>query len=170
MAISNGSTITAADINAMLSTALGDVSDDDAQLPLGCELNLNFPGPNTTAILRRFTLIAPCDLLVEVAAVQAADLTAASTVTVTITGDGGLINWPITVGPFATGSGVVAGPRILFDNAKTNVSKDFATTAAAFRVFPKGSTIIISAATTSAAPLGTLQVCLVLREFFDRES
>lgn len=170
MTISNGSVVLAADVNGMLAVSLNDVRDDDAQLPIGAEFNILFPNlvAGTIALSRRFEFVAPCDLLVESMAVQAADMTPASTLTVRLTGNGPITNWPITV-TGTVGAGVVALPRLLFDNSKTNVSKDFATTAQAFRVFPKGSTIVVFAETTSIATPSTVQVCLVFREFFGRE-
>ena len=177
MTISNGSAITATDLNAMLTASLQLLVDDNGQLPVGAEMNVVFPNLVTTTPERRrkFTFVCPVDLLVEVAAVQACDFTVASTATVTIQGDvvggvsvGPLANWPITI-TGDTGVGVTALPRLLYDNTKTNVARDFATTARAFRVFPKGTTITITASTTSVATPSTLQVCLVLREMWQRE-
>lgn len=172
MTILNGSTVLAADLNAMLTASLQMLVDDNGQLPVGAQMNVFFPNLTASA---RFTFVAPCDLLVEVAAVQAADMTAASTTTVTLLGDvvdgiatGPVANWPLTI-EGTTGAGVTALPRLLNDNTKTNVSFNFATTARPFRVYPKGSTITMTVSTTSVATPNTVQVCLVVREFWNRE-
>jgi hypothetical protein len=171
MTISNGSAVLAADLDAMLTSSLALILADDAQLPAGAELNLYFPRLQsaTPTSVRRYSFVAPCDLLVECSYVQAADMAAASQLTVNVTGNGELGNWPLTVGPFSVGSGVSNGPRLLFDNTKGNPKNNFATTSQAFRVFRRGVTITITLTATGGAATSTVQVGLVFREFFQRE-
>jgi len=170
MAITNGQTITAADLNAMLSSSLASIQSDNAQLPAGLLVPFAFHdlATGTAATRRKAIFVAPFDLIVESVAVQASDFTAASTTTVTITGDGPLVNWPITVSG-TTGAGIVKLARLLYDNTKTNAAKSFATTSRAFRVFPRGSTITVTASTTSAATPNTCIVILACREFYGRD-
>lgn len=172
MTIANGQPILAADLNAMLTASLQALLDDDKQLPAGNEINLYFPNLKSTTptSLRRYQFVAPCDLLVECSVVQAADMEAGKTLTVTISGNGELVNWPMQIGPLGVGAGVVNGARVLYDNTKTNPKSNFATTSRAFRVFRKGVTITITLVTTSTTNGNTVQVGLVLREFFQRES
>lgn len=170
MAISNGSASLAADLNAMLSASLAAIQSDNAQLPAGLILPLSFHGlvAGTTAERRKAIFVAPFDLIVESVAVQAADFTAASTTTVTITGDGPLVNWPISVSG-TTGAGIVKLSRLLYDNTKTNAAKSFALTSRAYRVFPRGSTITVTVSTTSVATPNTCVVILACREFYGRD-
>jgi hypothetical protein len=84
----------------MLSSSLAAIQADNAQLPAGLELiPLWFNGlvAGTAPTRRKAIFVAPFDLIVESVAVQAADFTNPSTLTVTITGDGPLVNWPISV-------------------------------------------------------------------------
>lgn len=170
MAITNGSAVLAADLNAMLSSSLAAIQSDNAQLPAGLLVPLSFHGlTNATVSTRRKAIfVAPFDLIIESVAVQAADFTAASTLTVTITGDGPLVNWPVSVSG-TVGAGVVKLARLLYDNTKTNAAKSFALTSRAYRVFPRGSTITVSVATTSVATPNTCVVILACREFYGRD-
>lgn len=170
MAIANGSTILTADLNAMLSSTLAAIQADNAQLPAGLELNLSFPGlvNATPAEQRKAIFVAPFDLLVDAIAVQSSGFTAASTLTVAVTGDGPVVNWPMTVSG-TVGAGVVKLARLLYDNTKTNPAKSFATTSRAFRVFPRGSTITVTASTSSVAAGSLCTVNLAMREFHGRD-
>jgi hypothetical protein len=152
MAIANGSTVLTNDLNAMLSSALAAIQADNAQLPAGLELNLSFPNlvAATPAEQRKAIFVAPFDLLVESIAVQSTGFTAASTLTVAVTADGPVANWPMTISG-TVGVATVKLARLLYDNTKTNPAKSFATTSRAFRVFPRGSTITVLASTNSIA-------------------
>jgi hypothetical protein len=175
MSISDASTVTAADLNAMTTTQQGNVQADNAQLPLGFLLHLRFPtrvagGFNVVPSRRaKSVFVAPCDVYVETVAVTTGDHTNPSTVTVEITGDGALVNWPIKV-TGATGASPTLFSRLLYDNTKTKPSADFSTTSRAFRVFPKGSTITVQAASNSVATFTMLGVEVVFRQFFQRQS
>jgi hypothetical protein len=171
MAITNGSTITEADLDAMLSSSLAAVQADNAQLPAGLLIPLWFNGlvAGTAPTRRKAIFVAPFDLIVESVAVQAADFTNPSTLTVTITGDGPLVNWPISVSGSIAAGGVVKLARLLYDNTKTNAAKSFALTSRAYRVFPRGSTITVSVSTTSVAVANTCVVMIACREFYGRD-
>lgn len=172
MSITNGSLITAADLNAMTSTALGQLRTDNAQLPLGKRLNLSFSGLTAAIVaaspqLCRKTIVVPFDCYVEVLAVTASGMTAASTTTVAIAGDGALPNFPISA-TATTGAGVVEFGRTLFDGTKGRVGKANMPTNQAFRAFTQGSTLTITATTTSVAANAVLQVEIVIRSFLGR--
>ena len=154
MTIANGDTITSTDLNALTTGAfkMGALQQANAQLPGGMQFSKTIPGlvASTSLVRRRWQFVTPCDFLVEAIAVEAADHTAASTTTVTITGDGALSSWPITVSG-TTGAGMTKLARLLFDNTKTNQALDFATTSRAFRVWSRGSTLTVTFLTTSVA-------------------
>lgn len=173
--IANGSTIDASDLNSLPVASLGLVQDDNEQLPGGLEyffvfqdLTAAIVAANPERAQVRFVL--PCDVLVESVDVEAGDHTAASTTTVTIVGNGAVVDWPITV-TGTTGAGATKLPRLLYDNTKTppTSAADFAKTSQAFRVWPKGTTVIVTVTTTSVAAPSRISVLLVLREFYARE-
>jgi hypothetical protein len=171
--ISDGSAITAADLNALTTTDLARLQDDNALVPLGFYYNASFKNlvTGTNALYRRARFVVPCDCYVEAMALQASEFTAASTITAAVTGDGALTNWPITL-TGTVGAGRTNVTRLLYDNTKTKVRASgggFATTSQAFRVFPRGSTITVALSTTSTATPSAAFVSLVMRQFFQRE-
>lgn len=173
MTISDGSTIIATDLNALITTDLGRLQDDNARVPLGYHRTFTFKNlvASTNALYRRARVIVPFDCYLETLAVRAAEFTAASTLTVTVEGDGALVNWPIEVSG-AVGTGTTNVTRLLYDNTKRKVRKSgggFATVSTAFRVFPKGSTIVITPSTTSVATPSMCSISMALRQFFARE-
>ncbi len=168
MAITNGLPILAADLNTMV--AMSTFLVNDRQLPGGLELFCPFPGllPATPLNRRTLTWVAPCDLFLETLAVEAADHTAASTTTVTVTGDGELASWPTAVSG-TTGAGITKLSRLLYDNTKSP-SENFALTSQALRVFRKGSTITVMASVlVNAVAASSVNAILVFREFYGRE-
>lgn len=177
MTIANASTILKSDLDAMATTALGLVQADNAHLPAGLDVNFVWPNLVTGTALtrRRAVFVAPCDMLIECVAAEAADHTASSTLTVTVVGDGALVTgdgddgWGMTLAG-TVGAGITKLSRLLFDNTRTNVGVAFESTARAFRVFPKGSTITVTVATTSIATPSQTRVCLVGREYWGRDS
>lgn len=178
MTITNGQTATATDVNAMASTQLGLVQADNADYPAGFLVRFGFPNlvASTPAYRAKAIFVAPCDLLIEVLAVQTADMV--GLVTVTAIGDGALITdgddsdgddgWGMKVSE-TVGTGIVKCARLLFDNTKTKVTADFQSTAKAFRVVPKGSTVEIIATTANTTTPCECNVTLACREFWSRE-
>jgi hypothetical protein len=174
MTIANGNTALDTDLNAMTTAAQTSVATDNAQLPLGFTLNLAFATKSSAfsgvpTRRSKTVFVAPCDVYLETLGATSGDETNPSTVTVTISGDGALGNWPTKI----TGN-VGASPanmtRLLYDNTKTRAGADFAATSRAFRVYPKGTTITVQATSTSAVTTGCLlQLELVFRQFFARE-
>lgn len=171
MTVSNGSQITAADLNALTTASLALLQADNARVPGGVPLVFSFQGGiNTTAAHRRRAIIVvPFDLLIETVAVQTGEHSVGASTTVAITGDGALPSFPITV-TGVTGTGRQAIPRLLYDGTKTNQAKDFATTSRAVRVWPKGSTITVQVTTTNTTALSTICVVIVGRAFYARET
>lgn len=181
MPITNGQVVAAADVNAMLNASLALVQADNAAVPLGFHARFEFPNlvTSTPERRRKVVFVCPCDMLVEAVAVEAADHTASSTLTVQVRGDGALVSdgqssdgddgWGVDV-TGTVGAGITKLARLLFDNTKTNVGNDFEGTARAFRVLPKGSTITITVSSTSVATPSECAVTLVCREFWVREA
>lgn len=172
MAITNGQPIEIADLNAMVTSALGLVQVDNAQLPLGGQFDVFIPSlvVGTALAARRKQFVAPCDLLIETVAVQVSNFTAASFITVDVEGDGALVNWPIHVEELSLAGGAIEKlDRVMYDGTPTHPNDDPAGTQRAFRVFPRGSTINITAETDSVATPSTCQIAVVWRQFFQRE-
>lgn len=188
MTISNGSSIIASDLNTLISTELGLLATDNAQLPLGFVQSFTFPNlvSGTGSTRRKARFVAPFDCYLEALCVQAADQTASSTVKAAVTGDDTLVDnlgdtddfgeerglafWPVKVSGTA-GAGITLLSRLLFDNTKKKVGLggNFATSSKAFRLISKGSTLLVSASTTSVATPSCVQVALAVRQFFARE-
>ncbi len=186
MSIANGSAATAADTNAMVTTALGLVQDDNEQLPGAYELHLQFRGTvaSSTDAYARYVFVCPFDCFVETFAVSSGDQTAASTLIGAITGDGThvsdladtasvteenqIVFWATKVSG-AAGAGATKLARLLFDGTKTKQGLNFATTNRAHRTILKGSTLTVSVATTSINAPSLITVALVLREMLARE-
>lgn len=171
MSIADASSIIATDLNAMTTAAQIALNADATAAPLGFEVNLQFANvvAGSTSRFCKTVFVVPFDCYLETLAVTTGDMTNPSTVTVTITGDGALPNWPTTV------TGVVgASPanmaRLLYDNTKAGAAGvDFATVSRAFRVYPKGSTVTVQASSSSVAAASLLQAALVFRQIWGRE-
>jgi hypothetical protein len=186
VAITNGSAILKADLDALVSTQLGLVQDDNEQVPGSYTLHFQFRGvvDGSTDAYAKAVFVCPFDCYLETFAVSAGDQTAASTVKAAITGDGTLVNdlddaesltdegklvfWPVKVSG-AAGSGHTKLTRLLYDGTKTRAGVSFATTSRAHRTLLKGSTLTVSVATSGIATASLICVALVLREFWARE-
>ena len=168
MTIAAASPVIATDLNAIILTQLGAIQADNALAPGGIELNLTFNNlvASTSVERRKCVFVVPCDCYVTSIVTQTGDFTASSTVTVAITADGALVNWPMTV-TGTVAAGISRLGRLLFDNTKTS-PKSFATTSRAFRALTRGSTVTVIVSTTSVAVPSVLTVNLVMREFFSR--
>jgi hypothetical protein len=163
--ISNGSTILAADLDALTTSQLIVCAVDAIQAPLAGEVCLVFPG--LTAGLRssnpkrcQASFTAPYDVLIEAVAVQAGDHTAASTTTVTLSCPGVLDAFPVVMSG-TTGAGLTKLARVLYDNAGKGPAR-------AVRVIPRGAIVDVDVDTTSAAAASMLQVMIAYTAFFAR--
>lgn len=184
MAITNGSTILKADLDAMATTQLGLVRDDNGQAPGVYELHLQFRGvvAGSTDAHARYVFVCPFDCYLETFAVSAGDqvgtvrgaVTGNATVvdgladTASIGDEGQLVFWPTKVSG-AAGAGLTQLGRLLYDGTKTKQGLNFATTNRAHRTLLKGSTITVSVSADAGAVASLITVALVLREFFARE-
>jgi hypothetical protein len=169
--MSLSATVLASELNTLITSALTTLQTDNAQVPLGLEQNFFFANINssTTPANAQTIFVAPFDLYVEALCVQCGNFTNPSTVTVNVTGDGALSNFPLTATGSIAAAGTVNISRRLLDNTKTS-NKGFAKTSQMFRVFTTGETITITVSTTSLAAATACMVTLAMRQFFARDS
>lgn len=168
MTIGNGSIVLAADLNAMALPALSLLQADNARLPGGAPISLCFPGLVAGLARYRTTkkIVIPVDMLVEAIAVQTSPATAASTITVDITGDGALPNFAMRVTGTLAAAGVTKQARLLFDGSQTNMAKgnvDPALTSRVPRLLSQGGTITVIVSTTNVLATMAAQVVIIGR-------
>jgi hypothetical protein len=180
MSLTNGSNILASDLTALTTAALALIQADNAQVPAAYEWHSHFPNlvTGTAAERRKSIVVAPFDCFVEVIAAEGNDHTAASTLTVSLYGDGALQSFPQapasgTTTPFLSVSGTVGAginklSRLLYDGTKSS-TKAGPSTSQAVRLIPRGTTLTLTVSTTSVAAASSTHVAVVLREFFARE-
>ena len=185
MTIGNGNTILSSDLDALTTTALADMQNDNEGKPLGFNLVFHFHNlvAGTGATRRKAIWVPPYDYYLEALCVEAGDQTAASTVQAAVTGDGtmtedlgdnsdhgeedGFVFWPVKVSGTA-GAGTTKLSRVLLDNTRSKPKYNFPAASQAFRTLLRGSTITVSAKTTSVATPSRVTVTLVLRTFWAR--
>lgn len=170
MTLANGSTILATDLNAMFPAPLATMAADNAQLPAGAHVPFKFDGivASTTAERTKCIFVVPFDVFIEAMAVTTNGMTNPSTVTVAVTGDGALPNFPISVTQVVTAA-FTNLVRVVFDGTKGRVGKFAMASNRAIRVFPRGSTITVSVTTTNVAVGAQCSVSLALRQYFARD-
>ena len=81
-------------------------------------------------------------------------------VTVNVTGDGALTNWPIEMRQYVTTTSNFA--RSWFNNTQTKYGDR------GFRVFPQGSTITVTVSSEQPSGSNTLAIGFVFRQFYGR--
>lgn len=167
MTISNGSTITSADLNGLFSSpsypynSMQRLIWDRQKVPKGFVLPLQFANvfSTTPAEKRTRTFVVPRDSYIETVVVHCGDVNA--TVTVDVTGNGAMANWPISITQ-AVGSGLVDVTRTWFNNASTKALDR------GFRLMNQGSncTVVVSSTKTTGSSVITVE--LILRQFLGR--
>lgn len=163
MAITNGSLITAADLNTMTTAALAILQADNARLPGYAPLVFTFQGliATTVAARRRTRFVVPSNLLVDTLAVITTPAnSAAATITATVSAGGILDDWSMTVtGTLDTVQKKQA--RLLYDGtmaAKPGLNQS--TTSRVVRLLPKGAIVDVNISTTNT--LATMVATIVL--------
>jgi hypothetical protein len=185
MSIDDLNPILSADLDALTTTSLAAMQDDNEGKPLAFNVNFHFHNlvAGTAANRRRAIWVPPYDYYLEALCVEAGDQTAASTVQAAVTGDGtmtedlgdntdhgeenGIAFWPVKVSG-AAGAGRTKLARVLLDNTKGKPKRNFPAASQAFRTLLQGSTITVSAKTTSIATPSRVTVTLQLRAFWAR--
>lgn len=170
MSISNGSTITAADLNAMTTSALALIRADNARLAgivNHCYTSFNVIA-GTALLLRTWRFVVPVDTIVDWVLLQACQHTNPSTTTISITADGAAAAFPISVTGTTGTSGRVRIASPYYDNTVTNVADSFETTSRVLRVWPKGTTVTVVIETTSVAAASSIGINICGRSFYSR--
>ena len=156
-------TISATDLNNYVTGSMSSLIADKELLTRSHQLSFQFKDffDTTAEALRQRSFVVPRSCFVETVYVYGFNHAVSSTVTVNITGDGALSNWPIEMSDtFATTSNFT---RTWFNNASTKYNDR------GFRVLPQGSTVTITVSNTKPPGGNTLlTVGLVLRQFYGR--
>jgi len=156
-------TITAADLNNYVTGSMSSLIADKELLTRSHQLSFQFKDffDTTPEALRQRRFVVPRSCFIETVYAYGYNYGVSSTVTVNITGDGALVNWPIEMSDtFATTKNFT---RTWFNNASSKYRDR------GFRVLPQGSTVTITASNTK--PIGgntLLTVGFVLRQFYGR--
>jgi hypothetical protein len=170
MTIANGQLITAADLNAMTTSALALIQADNARLSgvvNHCYTSFNIVA-GTSPLLRTWRFVVPVDTIVDWVLLQGCQHTNPSTTTIDITADGAAGAFPIAVTGATGTSGRVRIASSYFDNAVTNVANDFSTTSRVLRVWPKGTTVTVVITTTNAVVASSIGINICGRSFYSR--
>jgi hypothetical protein len=171
MSLTNNTTILAADLQALTTTARAALQLDSAQLPLGWLYSAQFAGLtlNTTLTRRRTFFTAPFDCTVESFGVTAYGFDALSIGTVNITAPGVLASFPLQQTGSIAGTGPTRLSRVFYDGAKGKTGAQYMTLNPAVRMLYAGTRCTITVATTvNLTTTSHLQVAIALRQFFAR--
>jgi len=155
MTIATGNPITKADLEALISAQTTAFRTEAARSPEGY-LNVFQFYDLTGEQTREFVM--PRDSYLDSLAVRSGDMS--GTLTVSLTGDGFVANWPIELSD--TVSGIQELARTSYDNTNTK------TRDRAFRMYNQGCTVKLTVDTTNVTVPSTLQVTLVFRQFYGR--
>ena len=156
-------TISAVDLNNYVTGSMASLIADKELVTRSHQLSFQFKDffDSTPEALRQRRFVVPRSCFVETVYVYGYNYASSSTVTVNITGDGALANWPIEMSDtFSTTQNFT---RTWFNNASSKYRDR------GFRVLPQGSTVTITVSNTKPSGGNTLlTVGLVLRQFYGR--
>ena len=163
MTVANGSTILAADLNALTSLSLVLMRTDNRRLPGYAPLIFTFQNliNGTPAARRTARFVVPVNMLVDTLAVITSPATSsAATITATVSAGGILDDWAMEVtGTLDTVTKKQS--RLLFDGTMTaKPGLNQSTTSRVVRLLPKGAIIDVTVSTTNA--LATMVATIVL--------
>lgn len=156
-------TITEADLNNYVTDSMSSLIADKELLTRSHQLSFQFKNffDTTAEALRQRSFVVPRSCFVETVYVYGFNYTISSTVTVSITGDGALSNWPIEMSD--TFNTTKNFSRTWFNNFTSKYNDR------GFRVLPQGSKVTITVSNTKPSGGNTiLTVGLVLRQFYGR--
>lgn len=159
--------ITEADLNAYVTNDLADLIADKQLLTRSHQLSFQFKNffDTTAEALRQRKFVVPRSCFVETVYAYGYDHPSPYTsMSLNITGDGALSNWPIEMSHTFTGASQNFS-RTWYNNASTKYNDR------GFRVLPQGSTVTVTVGSTRASGgLNTnlLTVGFVLRQFYGR--
>ena len=156
-------TISATDLNNYVTGSMSSLIADKELVTRSHQLSFQFKDffDTTPEALRQRRFVVPRSCFIETVYVYGYNYTISSTVTVNITGDGALANWPIEMSDtFSTTQNFT---RTWFNNASSKYRDR------GFRVLPQGSTVTVTVSNTKPSGGNTiLTVGLVLRQFYGR--
>ena len=155
--------ITATDLNAFVTNDLASVIADKELATRSHQLSFQFKDffDTTAESLRQRRFVVPRSCFVESVYAYGYNYASSGTMTVNITGDGALSNWPIEISD--TFSSTSNFSRNWFNNATTKYRDR------GFRVLPQGSTVTVTVSTDKVVGGNTLlTVGLILRQFYGR--
>lgn len=172
MTIANGQPVEANDLNNLNGADMENVRSDNERLPGGVLVHFQLAGlvASTPPRCSKRVLVIPVDMYVDSLALQTTPGTAASTISVEVTGDGALPNFSMRLEGVLSSTLVKKHTRLLYDNTLTaKPGVDPALTSRVMRLLPKGSTITITVSTTNVLATMEAQVTLCGRSNFSRE-
>lgn len=154
-------TITASDLNDYVTGSMSSLIADKELLTRTHQFTFQFQDYRSFDSAQQKTkrFVVPRSCFIESTFVHGVN-PISETITVNITGDGALVNWPIEISGTFNGSFQLA--RKWYNNAQTKTGDR------GFRVLPQGSTITVTVDTTNTTGNRTLTVGLVLRQFYGR--
>lgn len=159
--------ITAADLNAYVTNDLADLIADKQLLTRSHQLSFQFKDffDTTAEALRQRRFVVPRSCFIETVYAYGYDYPAPHTsMSINITGDGALNNWPIEMSHTFT-SVSENFSRTWYNNASTKYNDR------GFRVLPQGSTVTVTVSSTRVSggtSTNLLTVGFVLRQFYGR--
>lgn len=176
MTIANGSAIALADINAMTTTALGNVRTDNAQLPIALEWTVPFRAmrsnaPITPEYARRAFLVAPRDLWLDTLTLKVHGLNGTTTATIEQEAAVGTALAFISATVSVVGAGAAAtasAVRTLYDNTRASAKSALIPVNPVFRTVPKGTRMRMTLTTTNTLGSEHVWCTLVCREGYAR--
>ena len=163
MTVANGSTILAADLNALTSASLALMRSDNRRLPGYAPVIFTFQGliNGTPPARRTARFVVPVNMLVDTLAVITSPATSsAATITATVSAGGILDDWAMEVTGTLDTVTKKQG-RLLYDGtmlAKPGLNQS--TTSRVVRLLPKGAIVDVTVSTTNA--LATMVATIVL--------
>jgi hypothetical protein len=160
-------TISATDLNNYVIGSMSSLIADKELLPRSHQLTFQFKNffNTTPENLRQRRFVVPRSCFLETVFAFGYNVPSPyDTMTVDITGDGALVNWPINMS-HTFSSFTQNFSRTLFNNASTKFRDR------GFRVLPQGSTVTLTVSSTRVSggtSTNLLTVGLVLRQFYGR--
>lgn len=157
--------ITTTTLNTYVTSNMADIIADKQLITRGHQMTFQFVNllASTPEKSRQRRFVVPRSCFIETVFAYGYEPFTTETITVNITGDGALINWPIDMSEAYNGSRNFS--RTWFNNASTKYRDR------GFRVLPQGSTVTLTVSSTLSsvgASNSFLTVGLVLRQFYGR--
>lgn len=150
-----------ADLNSYMSS--DSLVSTRAALPAADYLHFEFDAltSSVAAHRRKRQFVVPADCYLETVAVHVVATTTNNVITVSLTGNGAFLHWPVSLTE-QTSSTSDSLTRTLFDNSYSKLADK------GFRALTKGTTMTIEVANSTTNPVQVF-ANLVLRQFYGRK-